>query len=295
MEKSGKLQIGYYDLLSYSAGTRTSPGASNRDEIMGTFKFETDISFLFPFINAVVKQAQLYENPSMIRFEFHGVVCVLYPETCVASPFNDKIEVTGFAEELIRFLKGIDDKKHTIVPKYKVFQHTDVTKILKLLPGTNCKECGHKTCLAFAAMLSRQQVLPSKCPYLGSPVHEQVTYPVYDDKGNRISCVTIDVDTTKPETPGTDPEDSNTPRSRQDSESTTADIESANRCLPSPLTRRELEVLSMMARGLTNNNISKQLFISPHTVKSHVIHIFNKLGVNHRTQAVVWAVQNGLL
>ncbi|MDM8537293.1 LuxR C-terminal-related transcriptional regulator [Desulfobacterales bacterium HSG17] len=68
----------------------------------------------------------------------------------------------------------------------------------------------------------------------------------------------------------------------------------ANNSLPSPLTNREIEVLQMVARGLTNMEISDSLKISPHTVKSHVVHIFNKLGVNDRIQASVWSVQNNL-
>ncbi|GBC61740.1 DNA-binding response regulator [Desulfonema ishimotonii] len=61
------------------------------------------------------------------------------------------------------------------------------------------------------------------------------------------------------------------------------------------LTRRELEVLRLMAEGLANTEIAKVLSISPHTVKSHVIHIFNKLGVNDRTQAAVCATRFNLI
>jgi DNA-binding NarL/FixJ family response regulator len=61
---------------------------------------------------------------------------------------------------------------------------------------------------------------------------------------------------------------------------------------PAPLTGRELEVLRLVAQGATNAEI---LEISPHAVKSHVIHIFNKLGVSDRTQAAVWAARNALV
>jgi DNA-binding NarL/FixJ family response regulator len=55
--------------------------------------------------------------------------------------------------------------------------------------------------------------------------------------------------------------------------------------LPS-LTERELDVLGLVAQGLTNREISKQLFISPATVRTHLEHIYDKLGVRSRAGAV---------
>lgn len=52
------------------------------------------------------------------------------------------------------------------------------------------------------------------------------------------------------------------------------------------LTRREAEVLGWIARGKTNAQISRLLFVSPHTVRKHVEHIFEKLGVHTRAAAV---------
>jgi DNA-binding NarL/FixJ family response regulator len=55
------------------------------------------------------------------------------------------------------------------------------------------------------------------------------------------------------------------------------------------LTRREAEVLRLMAEGLGNGEIARQLFISEKTVKVHVSHIFEKLSVESRVQAVLAA------
>ena len=60
------------------------------------------------------------------------------------------------------------------------------------------------------------------------------------------------------------------------------------------LTERELEVLLCMARGLANQEIANELFIALKTVKTHVSNILAKLQVQDRTQAVVYAFQNGL-
>jgi LuxR family maltose regulon positive regulatory protein len=62
-----------------------------------------------------------------------------------------------------------------------------------------------------------------------------------------------------------------------------------------PLTERELEVLELIADGLTNQEIASRLFLSLNTVKVHTRNIYGKLGVNHRTQAVARAQHLGLL
>jgi PAS domain S-box-containing protein len=74
-----------------------------------------------------------------------------------------------------------------------------------------------------------------------------------------------------------------------------------NRTRPEPdtpaedLSARELEVLAYMADGLSNTDIGRLLNISLNTVKTHVAHIFNKLGVNDRTQAAVTATRLNII
>ncbi len=61
------------------------------------------------------------------------------------------------------------------------------------------------------------------------------------------------------------------------------------------LTQQELRVLKLIALGLNNDAIAETLVVSRNTVKTHVRHIFEKLGVSDRTQAAIWAVRNGLV
>jgi DNA-binding NarL/FixJ family response regulator len=153
--------------------------------------------------------------------------------------------------------------------------------------------------MAFAAALSRREVVPGQCPTLAKPLSETASYPVYDENGELISAVEIEVNSIQ--------RDLDFERQKKriaDLEKAVALIRQAhdqsgvvseNDGIRVSLTGRELEVLRLLAEGFTNPEISDILSISNHTVKSHVVHIFNKLGVNDRTQAAVWAARQRLI
>jgi DNA-binding NarL/FixJ family response regulator len=61
------------------------------------------------------------------------------------------------------------------------------------------------------------------------------------------------------------------------------------------LTAREAEVLGLVARGLSNVEIGRELYIGPATVKTHLLRVFDKLGVSDRTAAVMAAMERGVL
>jgi len=61
------------------------------------------------------------------------------------------------------------------------------------------------------------------------------------------------------------------------------------------LSERELEILQLMAKGAANKEISAQLNIAQSTVKTHIANIFQKLGVNDRTEAVTQALKKGII
>ena len=69
---------------------------------------------------------------------------------------------------------------------------------------------------------------------------------------------------------------------------------SAAAAAPDDLTPREIEVLTLIAEGLTNTEIADRLVVSGATIKSHVNHIFAKIGARDRAQAVVYAYANGI-
>lgn len=69
----------------------------------------------------------------------------------------------------------------------------------------------------------------------------------------------------------------------------------SRRPLPGGLTKRELEVLRLAARGLTIQQIADELFIAPKTADSHIQHIYTKIQVSNRATAALWAMENGVV
>jgi len=69
----------------------------------------------------------------------------------------------------------------------------------------------------------------------------------------------------------------------------------ARRDWPGGLTAREVEVLSLLARGHSNKEIARRLFVTPKTVSSHVEHIYTKINVSSRARATHFATQHGLV
>jgi len=261
------------------------------------FELDGDLAPLFPYINALADHAQYYEKPVYIKFMFGERLCAFYPDRGAFTPVRDMAEAMDFLPRLLDFLSDVARRMPDLVPNHKKYKPASAVDIYRLLPGTNCCECGYGTCMAFAAALARRYTDLSLCPHLTGPVEETATFPVCDEQGNVIRTVSMNIDT------GGLRREIDRQESRvQELQSRLAEFEKANNenfdaanaGLPVPLTDREIQVLRQVVGGATNREISTVLNISAHTVKSHVTSVFNKLGVNDRAQAAAWGAVHGL-
>lgn len=266
-----------------------------------SFRPDQDVDSLFPYLNGALDDALWYEQPNHVRFLFEGRRCLLYPSRAAAHFFETRDSAVAFIRPLMDFLNSIHARKESIEPNSHQIRHINIPDLLRLLPRTNCRECGFPTCMAFAAAVARGRTAADQCPYLASPLSETAVYPVFDRQGNLVHSLSLDIDTAglKRRIKEQDLriqtlESLLEGRAGQDSPELSPEPPAA----PGPisaLTDREIEVLALIAQGYTNNEIGSVLLISPHTVKSHMINIFNKFGVSDRTQAAVLGVRTGLI
>ena len=265
------------------------------------FKSDNEFSHLFPFIQATEKEAIHFENPEYLQFKKDDIQCSLYPPNHISAGFfYDRKEALIFASAMIKYLNDLEKRKLKIKPKFNTYRRLHVPDILRLLPLTNCRKCGFRTCMAFAGAVSRRRMTLDKCPDLPKPISASLIYPVFDRDNNIVSKITIDMDLAdslklinqKIELFETSMDEHRLSKDRKKQKSL---VLGEREGIIFKLSGRETEVIRLMAQGFTNKEISQILKISYHTVKSHVDHIFNKLGVSDRTLASVWAAQNELV
>jgi DNA-binding CsgD family transcriptional regulator/ArsR family metal-binding transcriptional regulator len=266
-EKQKLFLSGYTHISIQRAGILTYP----TPKFGACFQVDEDLCLLFPFINSRVESALYYENPERIQIIEKGIQCTLYSHEIIAAAFKDRDHALEFSEHLLIFLNDIYTKRDSIQPNYHTSTPLSVLDVYRILPKTNCGECGWPGCLAFAGALSRGKSTTDQCPDFPQPIVKQAVYPIVD-KGGRITG-TLELPLPKQEKPRTEKQ----------------------RRLTALLTKREIQILRLIVQGFTNPKISEQLFISPHTVKTHVVHIYEKLKVNDRTQAAVLATKHQLL
>lgn len=134
-------------------------------------ELSNDISEVLPYLNAIIKGCFYNPDAGTLRLVKDGRVITLYPTLAAVSRLKDEIEAREVLNSLKELINTTYERRDQIKPSCKRGDELKVMDIYKLLPGTNCKECGEPTCFAFANKLVRQEADVSKCTPLISEEH----------------------------------------------------------------------------------------------------------------------------
>jgi len=127
---------------------------------------DEDISEALPYLNAVLGGFTYTKDPPSVTFKSQGKLITVHAKKIAINALKDEDEATKIIEWLKREINSAWEKREKIEPLYEAAPQPRVIEILKLLPKTNCKECGQPTCMVFAAQVAEGAKGPEGCPPL---------------------------------------------------------------------------------------------------------------------------------
>jgi ArsR family metal-binding transcriptional regulator len=128
-----------------------------------------DISEIMPYINAIAANAWYdHENRTLILKE-PGQAYAMRPHEIRIARLDEPSSASGLSNAVVAKINAIWAERLKIAPRVDTRNLPSVIDILKLLPCTNCRQCGYATCLAFAAALRSLQAEVEACRPLGDP------------------------------------------------------------------------------------------------------------------------------
>jgi ArsR family metal-binding transcriptional regulator len=131
-----------------------------------------DIGELLPYLNRVLKGMNYIDQSKILTVKRGGHLITFRPREIAITKLEDEKEAREVIGELKEIINDTYQNREKIEPDYTTAKELKSSDVLKLLPGTNCKECGERTCFSFAFKLIRHEAEISKCKPLFSEGYE---------------------------------------------------------------------------------------------------------------------------
>jgi ArsR family metal-binding transcriptional regulator len=151
------------------------PGSTNFNVVM---ELEDSIKDLLPYLAAHLPGCTYTHGTDVINFMDHGHIVAIYPQHLTITDLKDQDQAESYCSEYYRNILHVRAHSSKIAPVFEKRPSLSVLDILRLLPKTNCRECGAVSCMAFAASVFRREELISKCTPLitDEPMHQQLMH-----------------------------------------------------------------------------------------------------------------------
>ena len=140
--------------------------------------FEEDIAEILPHLNAVLKGYQFSQQPPMLTVKLQAEqakLITIYPQMIAINIVKDQTEAGEILEWLRQVINDTWDRRQEIQPRFDVPSRPRILDILRLLPQSNCRQCGLPTCMVFATQVSEGLKGPAACPPLKEPNRGRLT------------------------------------------------------------------------------------------------------------------------
>lgn len=127
---------------------------------------DEDISEVLPYLNTRRGGHQYLKEPPSLMFKHHGKLITLHARKIAVNALRDEEEADNILKWLQKEINDTWEKRDEIEPSFATPEKPRVFEILKLLPRTNCRECGQPTCTVFAVQVAKGGREPEDCPPL---------------------------------------------------------------------------------------------------------------------------------
>jgi ArsR family metal-binding transcriptional regulator len=134
---------------------------------------DQDVSEALPYLNAVLGGFEYLKEPPAVIFRSHGRLITVHGREIAVNALNDEAEADKILEWLKREINQAWEKRAEITPSTEGAPKPQVFEILKILPRTNCRQCGEATCMVFAARAAEGVKSASDCPPLAGEARER--------------------------------------------------------------------------------------------------------------------------
>ena len=129
---------------------------------------EQDISEVLPYLNAVLGGFDYLKDPPAVVFRSQGKLITVHGDKIAINALRGEAEADKILAWLQREINYAWENRKSIEPSYEGAPKPKLIEILKLLPKTNCKQCGLPTCMVFAARVAEGAKNPDDCPPMDS-------------------------------------------------------------------------------------------------------------------------------
>ncbi len=133
-----------------------------------------DIGEVIPYLNAELGGQRFTRDPASVTFMVHGKLITVHPHEIAVNALKDEAEADKILEWLKKEINRTWEARAEIVPKYEGMKKPQVLSVLKLLPNTNCGECGLPTCMVFAVRATEGVKGPDDCPAMDKMGRERL-------------------------------------------------------------------------------------------------------------------------
>lgn len=126
----------------------------------------TDASEVMPYLNATLERPNYGKGNLFILWKEEGRTYALRPDELAISNVTDRRQAQELMAKSIAMINDVWERRDELTPDYEEKTAPPALEVFKLLPRTNCGECGVATCMAFAVQLTEGAKRPEDCPPL---------------------------------------------------------------------------------------------------------------------------------